>query len=215
MPFSRVEPDEVPETAAEPLAPVPAVERPPRIESPVAESVAPPPVVSRPAPDVPDEDETGPVFPRVAPSVRRVRAEARSRRLARIRSSVVEVVQLVLGACASGARATGGGVAQVLTAAGRGLASAVRAMLAGAVLVATGVVRGIERSGPRRGNGGLGRRERCRSRRPDRCGGWCGVDACRWSGLQRPPCRGPGARCVPERRHSRPRRRWRAGLPEP
>ena len=133
--FSRVELDEVPETAAEPVAPVPAVERPPRIETAFAESVAPPPVVSRPAPDVPDDDQTGPVFPRVAPSVRRVRAEARSRRLARIRSSVVDAVQLALGACASGARATGGGVAQTLTAAGRGLASAGRAMLAGAVLL--------------------------------------------------------------------------------
>ena len=33
------------------------------------------------------------------------------------------------------------------------------------------------------------------ARRPDRCGGWCGVDACRWSGCSRPPCRGPGVRC--------------------
>ena len=146
-PLRRVEldedPPELPEKLPAFLGPPRAVERQPPIETVFAEEITLPPAVSRPVPEAPEEDETGPVFPRVAPSVRRVRAEARRRRLARISSSAARLIQLILGAFTSGARAIGNGVTQSIAVAGRGTAVAGRALLAGAVLVATAVSRAI------------------------------------------------------------------------
>jgi hypothetical protein len=91
-----------------------------------------PPVARRPELAMAEEDDlSGPVFPRVAPSVQRVRAEARRRRLARISSGIAHGFQAFGSACASGASAVAGGVVQVFSSAGRGFAAVGGAVISG------------------------------------------------------------------------------------
>jgi hypothetical protein len=88
----------------------------------------------------PESGGSGPVFPRLAPSVRRVRAEARRRRWARIGSalsgslaSIAGAVASGAGAAASGAGALAGGLARAGVSAVRLVATALRAVGAGAL----------------------------------------------------------------------------------
>ncbi len=67
-----------------------------------------------------EEDEAGPVFPRVAPSVRRVRAQAGRRRAARLRAMAGRAAGAVAGAGA----AAGRGIVATAASAARGLAAA-------------------------------------------------------------------------------------------
>jgi len=67
-----------------------------------------------------EEEETGPVFPRVAPSVRRVRAQAGRRRAARIRASAKRAA----GAVARAGAAASVGVLAAATSTARNLAAA-------------------------------------------------------------------------------------------
>jgi hypothetical protein len=91
-----------------------------------------PPPAKRPALPDPVEELSGPVFPRVAPSVQRVRAEARRRRVARIGASLGEVVHAFASACA-----------RAFSGASRGIVAGVRAVLGGMLLAATAVSRGM------------------------------------------------------------------------
>ena len=134
-------PEDVPEEMPRPLPAARPVE-PPRFEAMPAASRFESPAGMRPEPEAPDEDESGPVFPRVAPSVRRVRAEARRRRIARLRSGGVELLESVIGACSSAAGSVAAGLGHAVSAVGRGIATAARLVLSAAVLLTTAVSRG-------------------------------------------------------------------------
>ena len=135
---SRSEPEEIPYVPAAQLE-APAPRAAPDQEA--APSL--PPVAWRAELPAPDEDPGGPVFPRVAPSIRRIRSEARRRRLARIRSSVGGGIQAVLSACASGVGAVAGGAVHVFSSAGRGAVALGLAGLTAVRVSATAVSRGI------------------------------------------------------------------------
>jgi len=147
------------EVGSEPVAQAPALadwsEPAPASETPAP----PPPLFGEAAPEIdvslppaaprrpvlrePDEDLSGPVFPRVAPSVQRVRAEARRRRVARLRSGIGRGVRSVASGFTSGAAALVHGVASVFTAAGRGVVAAVAATVAALVAVLAATARGL------------------------------------------------------------------------
>jgi hypothetical protein len=90
-----------------------------------------------------EEDLSGPVFPRVAPSVRRVRAEARRRRVARIGSSIGHGIQAVAAGCVSALAALASGIGAAFSLSGRAVATALRAVLSGSVAVIAATGRGI------------------------------------------------------------------------
>ena len=91
----------------------------------------------------PVDDPNGPVFPRIAPSVRRVRAEARRRRLARLGSSVGQLLRACGSACATGVGTVTGGLTQACSASARGAVAGARAVLAGLLFAVTSVSRGV------------------------------------------------------------------------
>jgi hypothetical protein len=134
-------PEVGPEEISRPLPPAAPLEEP-RLKAMPAASRFEPPAVMRPEPEAPDEDQSGPVFPRVAPSVRRVRAEARRRRIARLRSGGAELLESFIGACSSVAGALAGGLWHVVSGVGRGSATAGRSVLSALVLLTTAVSRG-------------------------------------------------------------------------
>ena len=134
-------PEDVPEEILRALPPARPVEQP-RFEAMPAAIRFESPAGVRHEPEAPAEDESGPVFPRVAPSVRRVRAEARRRRIARLRSGSAELLESFIGACSAAVGAVAGGVWHAVSAVGRGSATAGRSVLSAAVLLATAVSRG-------------------------------------------------------------------------
>ena len=142
--FSRTESAEAPQ--AEVPAPALMVEPPPPAFAeaiPDGKMGLPPVVERRPAPPEPDEDLNAPVFPRIAPSVQRVRAEARRRRLARIGSGIGRVLHGFVSGCATGVRAVAGGLTRAISASGRGAVAGARAVLAGFLFALTSVLRGV------------------------------------------------------------------------
>ena len=134
-------PEDAPEGIPRPLPTARPVEQP-RFEAIPAAIRFESPADIRHEPEAPAEDESGPVFPRVAPSVRRVRAEARRRRIARLRSGSAELLESFIGACSAAVGAVAGGVWHAVSAVGRGSATACRSVLAAAALLATAVARG-------------------------------------------------------------------------
>ena len=142
--FSQTESAEAPQ--AEVPAPALMVEPPPPAFTeaiPDGKMGLPPVVERRPAPPEPDEDLNAPVFPRIAPSVQRVRAEARRRRLARISSGIGRVLHGFVSGCAAGVGAVAGGLAQAFSTSGRGAVAGGRAVLAGLLFAVTAVSRGV------------------------------------------------------------------------
>ncbi len=127
-----------------PYVPAAQLEEPPprAAAAPDAGPSLPPVALHAELPEA-DEDSSGQVFPRVAPSIRRVRAEARRRRLARIRSSVGGSVRALLDACVSGVAAVAGGTVHVFSSAGRGTAALGRATLSVVVVSGAAVSRGV------------------------------------------------------------------------
>ncbi|MCU0251564.1 MAG: PEGA domain-containing protein [Vicinamibacterales bacterium] len=125
--------------------PVQTLEPPPAfIETiPDGEVSLPAPVARRAELPEPVDDANGPVFPRIAPSVQRVRAEARRRRLARLSSSVGQFLRACGSACATGVSTVAGGFAQACSTTGRGAVAGTRAVLAGLLFAVTSVARGI------------------------------------------------------------------------
>ena len=132
--------DAPPPPVARESAPTPPLAPPPARPALVGEATDTEPVQRQAASWLSDpvrnDDESGPVFPRVAPSVRRVRAEARRRRWARIASSIGGGLASAAGSVASGAAALVGGV-------GRAAASAVRLMAAAIIAVGRGALRAV------------------------------------------------------------------------
>ena len=107
-------------------------------------AVSMPPAARRPElPSYDEENATGPVFPRVAPSVQRVRAEARRRRLARLTSGIGHGFHATGSACASAVASVVGGVVQLFASVGNGLAVVGGSVLAGSIASVTAVSRGI------------------------------------------------------------------------
>jgi len=123
--------------------PVPVLEPPPALTDTVPDGELSLPVhVARRA-ELPEsvDDANGPVFPRIAPSVQRVRAEARRRRLARLGSSVGQLLRACGSACATGVGTVAGGLTQACAASGRGAVAGARAVLAGLLFAVTSVLR--------------------------------------------------------------------------
>ena len=150
VPAARFEPEELPFVSAPPPPPPAEVHVPAHAEAFEEPAPSLPPATWRPELPALEEEPRGPVFPRVAPSVRRVRAEARRRRLARIGDSLVAAFQAIVGifvaggaAIASGTAAAAAGVVSVFAAAGRGVGLAGAAILAGAAALASALLRGI------------------------------------------------------------------------
>jgi hypothetical protein len=107
------------------------------------ERESPGPDPGGPALQEPDEDLSGPVFPRVAPSVRRVRAEARRRRMARLRHGAVHALEATATSLTSAAGAVVHGVAAAFAGAARGSAAAVGAVAAGVMALVAATARAL------------------------------------------------------------------------
>jgi hypothetical protein len=133
-----------PTAVAAPAVPAAMLAAPPALPVLGGEEIENEPVQRRtvrwsPDPE-PESGGSGPVFPRLAPSVQRVRAEARRRRWARIGSalsgslaSIAGSVASGVGAAASGAAALAGGLGRAGVSATRLVATALRAVGAGAL----------------------------------------------------------------------------------
>ena len=126
------------------VRPEPAAMPSPALSAASSEGAAAPPPLTRRAPlPEPEDDLSGPVFPRVAPSVQRVRAEARRRRMARLGTAVSQGFLSVANGLASALMGVAQGAAAVLMAAGRGSVAVVGAIAAGVVAALAALGRGL------------------------------------------------------------------------
>ena len=123
-----------------PLAPPPAV---PALIGKAVDAVPVQRQAASVPPDPVPDDESGSVFSHVAPSVRRVRAEARRRRWARIASSIGGGLASSAGSVASGVGAVASGAAARVGGVGRAGASAVRLMAAALIAAGTAALRAV------------------------------------------------------------------------
>jgi hypothetical protein len=139
--------DAPPPPATREAARTPPLAPPPAIPALVGKAVDAEPVqrqAANVAPDpVPDDEGSGSVFSHVAPSVRRVRAEARRRRWARIASSIGGGLASSAGSLASGVGAVASGAGALVGGVGRAGASAVRLMAAALIAAGTGALRAV------------------------------------------------------------------------
>jgi hypothetical protein len=146
------------------LVDVSAAARTPEPPIPPPAPVAPIPPLSTAPPA--GREESGPVFTHVAPSVRRVRASAGKRRVARARASLTNTLSAVTGACGQGARraaAAGGalarGAGRAMYAGASGLGAVLRGILWLIVAALSVLIRGTS-TAVRESRRGIGRASR-------------------------------------------------------